>query len=133
MLVPPPRAPIAEPINPRGWDEKNPSTNDGCVHWLRPIDVALASIAHEARIDTDRETLCALLGMPLAELQPGACFELEPEDVRALVQSFQLDFAVSDGPVELRGGFEISDAGVSGFLPVQYSNRRTEIHEETET
>ena len=33
----------------------------------------------------------------------------------------------------LRGGLGISDRGVSGFLPVQYSNRRTEIHEETTT
>ena len=34
---------------------------------------------------------------------------------------------------ELRGGSGISDSGVSGFLPVQNSNRRTEIHEETKT
>jgi len=33
----------------------------------------------------------------------------------------------------VRGGLGISDRGVSGFLPVQYSNRRTEIHEETKT
>jgi hypothetical protein len=32
-----------------------------------------------------------------------------------------------------RGGRAFSGRGVSGFLPVQYSNRRTEIHEETET
>jgi transposase InsO family protein len=32
-----------------------------------------------------------------------------------------------------RGGRGFSDRGVSGFLPVQYSNRRTEIHEETKT
>jgi hypothetical protein len=33
----------------------------------------------------------------------------------------------------LRGGRGFSDRGVSGNLPVQYSNRRTEIHEETKT
>lgn len=33
----------------------------------------------------------------------------------------------------LRGGLGISDRGVSGFLPVQNGNRRTEIHEETKT
>jgi DNA invertase Pin-like site-specific DNA recombinase len=33
----------------------------------------------------------------------------------------------------LRGGHGFSGRGVSGFLPVQYSNRRTEIHEETKT
>ena len=32
-----------------------------------------------------------------------------------------------------RGGLGISDRGVSGYLSVQYSNRRTEIHEETKT
>jgi hypothetical protein len=32
-----------------------------------------------------------------------------------------------------RGGRGFSDGGVSGFLPVQYSNRRAEIHEETKT
>jgi hypothetical protein len=32
-----------------------------------------------------------------------------------------------------RGGRVFSDRGESGFLPGQYSNRRTEIHEETET
>jgi nickel/cobalt transporter (NiCoT) family protein len=32
-----------------------------------------------------------------------------------------------------RGGRGFSDTGVSGNLPVQYSNRRTEIHEETKT
>ena len=34
---------------------------------------------------------------------------------------------------EIRGGRGFSDRGVSGFLPVHYSNRRTEIHEATET
>jgi hypothetical protein len=33
----------------------------------------------------------------------------------------------------LRGGLGFSGRGVSGFLPVQYSNRRIEIHEEAET
>jgi predicted MPP superfamily phosphohydrolase len=33
----------------------------------------------------------------------------------------------------VRGGRGFSDGGVSGFLPVQYSNRRAEIHEETKT
>ena len=33
----------------------------------------------------------------------------------------------------IRGGRGFSDRGVSGFLPGQYSNRRTEIHEETKT
>jgi hypothetical protein len=32
-----------------------------------------------------------------------------------------------------RGGLGFSHRGVSGNLPVQYSNRRTEIHEETKT
>jgi hypothetical protein len=32
-----------------------------------------------------------------------------------------------------RGGHGFSDEGVSGFLPVQYSNWRAEIHEETKT
>jgi integrase/recombinase XerD len=32
-----------------------------------------------------------------------------------------------------RGGRVFSGRGVSGILPVQYSNRRTEIHEETKT
>jgi ankyrin repeat protein len=32
-----------------------------------------------------------------------------------------------------RGGRGFPDRGVSGFLPVQYSNRRAEIHEETKT
>jgi len=32
-----------------------------------------------------------------------------------------------------RGGLGFSGRGVSGNLPVQYSNRRTEIHEETKT
>jgi len=40
---------------------------------------------------------------------------------------------LADEGVYLRGGLGISDRGVSGFLPVQYSNRRTEIHEETKT
>ena len=34
---------------------------------------------------------------------------------------------------EIRGGCGFSDGGVSGNLPVQYSNRRTEIHEEAKT
>jgi hypothetical protein len=71
------------------------------VYWLRAVDPALASIVHEARIDTDRETLCTLLDISLEELPPDACFELEPEDARALVQHFQLDFPVGDLPVEL--------------------------------
>jgi hypothetical protein len=33
----------------------------------------------------------------------------------------------------IRGGRGFSDRGVSGNLPVQYSNRRAEIHEETKT
>jgi hypothetical protein len=33
----------------------------------------------------------------------------------------------------VRGGRGFSDGGESGFLPGQYSNRRTEIHEETKT
>jgi hypothetical protein len=33
----------------------------------------------------------------------------------------------------MRGGRVFSDGGVSGFLPVHYSNRRAEIHEETKT
>jgi hypothetical protein len=77
------------------------STPAGTVYWLRAIDPALASIVHEARIDTDRETLCTLLDMPVAELQPGAYFELEPQEVRDLVQHFQLDFPAGDLPVEL--------------------------------
>ncbi len=32
-----------------------------------------------------------------------------------------------------RGGSGFSDRGVSGFLPGQYSNRRTEIHEKAKT
>ena len=37
------------------------------------------------------------------------------------------------GIIVFRGGRGFFGQGVSGFLPVQYSNRRTEIHEETET
>ena len=35
--------------------------------------------------------------------------------------------------MDLRGGRGFSDTGVSGNLPEQYSNRRTQIHEETKT
>jgi hypothetical protein len=31
--------------------------------------------------------------------------------------------------VDIRGGFGLSDRGVSGVLPGQYSNRRADIHE----
>jgi len=105
-----PRDAVATPVAMRGWAMMtSPSSTAGTVYWLRAIDPALASIVHEARIDTDRETLCALLDMPLAELQPGAYFGLEPEDVRALVQSFQLDFPVGDWPVELHPGHPNDD------------------------
>lgn len=77
------------------------STRTGSAFMLRAIDPTLASIVHEARIDTDPQTLCERLEMPLAELESGAYFELEPEAVRDLVQHFQLDFPAGDLPVEL--------------------------------
>lgn len=48
--------------------------------------------------------------------------------------AFAEDRAIFDGYAAAhRGGLGISDRGVSGFLPVQYSDRRTEIHAKTQT
>jgi hypothetical protein len=76
--------------------------NAGRVFVLRAIDPDTASIAHEARFEVaDAAALCALLQMPQSEFDPGAYYELDPEDVTSLVQHFHLDFEAGAGVVEL--------------------------------
>jgi hypothetical protein len=83
--------------------------NAGSVFVLRAIDPTIASIVQQVRIDTDRQTLCGLLEIPLEEFQPRAILELEPEAVDILVRHYQLDFNARDLAVELHPWHPIDD------------------------
>jgi hypothetical protein len=75
--------------------------NAGSAFVLRAIDPTIASIVQQVRIDTDGQTLCALLEIPLEEFQPGGILELEPEALDILVQRFQLNLNARDLAIEL--------------------------------
>jgi DNA primase len=74
----------------------------GKVFVLRSIDSTTASVAQEARFEvSDWAALCSLLQKPPSEFDPRAIFDLDPKDVTALVENFELDFDPREIAVEL--------------------------------
>lgn len=72
------------------------------VFLLKARDPATASISLEAQFEVkDRAELRSLLEMSADELEDGATYELDSEDVAKIVQHYSLSFEPGSMPVEL--------------------------------